>query len=83
MKTRYEKEALKTLRKIQPKFAKAIQTKIEEFAANGAKSNVDIKPLQGTLSGFRLRHSSWCILMYIHKNELIVHAIKPRGDAYK
>jgi len=59
MKTRYEKQAVKTLAKIQPKLAKAIQAKIEEFSANGAKSNADIKPLQGTLNGFRLRHGSW------------------------
>ena len=83
METRYEKEAIKTLRKIQPKLAKAIQAKIEEFASNGAKSNADIKPLQGTLSGFRLRYGSWRVLMYIHGDELIIHAIKPRGDAYK
>jgi mRNA-degrading endonuclease RelE of RelBE toxin-antitoxin system len=83
MKIRYEKQAVKTLVKIQPKLAKAIQAKIEEFVANGAKSNVDIKPLHGTLSGFRLRQGSWRALMYIHGDELIVHAIKPRGDAYK
>jgi len=59
METRYEKQAVKVLLKMPPKLAAAIQSKIEDFAAHGAKSHADIKPLQGALNGYRLRQGSW------------------------
>jgi mRNA interferase RelE/StbE len=83
METRYEKQAVKTLLKMPPKLASAIQAKVEDFALRGAKSHADIKPLQGALNGYRLRQGSWRVLMYVRGDELIISAIKPRGDAYK
>lgn len=83
MKTRYEKQAIKTLMKMPPKVAVAIKEKVEAFAAQGGQAHMDVKPLQGMLNGFRLRQGSWRVLMYTRGDELIVTAIKPRGDAYK
>ncbi|MDD5587077.1 MAG: type II toxin-antitoxin system RelE/ParE family toxin [Alphaproteobacteria bacterium] len=83
MKTRYEKQAVKTLLKMPPKVAAAIRDKVSAFAEQGTSAHVDVKPLKGVMNAYRLRQGDWRVLMYKHGHELIITAIKPRGDAYK
>ena len=79
----YEKQAIKALRKMPQKTAKAIMAKIEAFAAEGMNAHVDVTTLKGTDNGYRIRQGDWRALIYKRDDSLIVTAIKPRGDAYK
>jgi len=85
MKITYEKQAIKTLAKMPAKIAKQIVTKINDFAKNKAKSNMNIKAMKGVENGYRLRQGNWraIFIIEIKKDKLRVIAIKPRGGAYK
>jgi mRNA-degrading endonuclease RelE of RelBE toxin-antitoxin system len=80
----YEKGAIKSLKRIQPKVAQAIQTALEKIAANPFGAHLNAKPMEGTKAGFRLRHGDWRIIYAVNQDKQIVTVVdvKPRGRAH-
>ena len=77
----YSKQARKTLRSMQPKTAKRIQTAIEKLADNPARGDLDVKAMRGR-DGYRLRVGDWRVI-YSHDGlVLAIEKIAPRGGAY-
>jgi mRNA interferase RelE/StbE len=81
----YEKAATKSLKRIRPKVAQAIQTALEKIAANPFATHLNVKPMEGTKAGFRLRHGDWRIIYVVNRDKQIVTVVdvKPRGRAYR
>ena len=81
----YEKGAIKSLKRIQPKVAQAIQTALEKIAANPFGAPLNAEPMEGTKAGFRLQHGDWRIIYVVNQDKQIVTVVdvKPRGRAYR
>jgi mRNA interferase RelE/StbE len=69
----------------QPKKAAAIETAMEEIAANPFGEHPNASYLKGTKSGFRLRQGDLRILYRVDRTvqTVFVERLKPRGEAYK
>jgi mRNA interferase RelE/StbE len=78
----YSKQAVKSLRTMQPKAAQRILSAIEKLAADPASTELDIKALQGR-DGYRLRVGDWRILYSQDGVILAIEKIAPRGKAYR
>jgi mRNA interferase RelE/StbE len=78
----YSKQAVKSLRTMQPKTAQRILSAIEQLAADPASTELDIKALQGR-DGYRLRVGDWRILYSQDGVILAIEKIAPRGKAYR
>ena len=82
LKITYTKQARKTLRKMQPKTAKRILAAIEKLAHAPARTDMDVKVLQGHY-GYRLRIGDWRVI-YSHNGVILaIEKIAPRGKAYQ
>ena len=79
MIVRYEKQAVKALRKIDAPTRKRIVAAIDLLSETG---HGDIKKLKGEKNLFRLRVGSWRIIYNEDGVVLLVLKIKPRGGAY-
>lgn len=82
LKITYTKQASKTLRTMQPKTAQRILAAIEKLADNPARTDLDIKALQGR-DGYRLRVGDWRVIYSQDGLVLVIEKIAPRGKAYK
>jgi len=82
LKITYTKQASKTLRTMQPKTAKRILTAIEKLADNPARTDLDVKALQGR-DGYRLRVGDWRVIYSQDGLVLAIEKIAPRGKVYK
>lgn len=78
----YTKQAVKTLRNMQPKTAKRILLAIEKLADNPARTGLDVKTLKGR-GGCRLRVGDWRVIYTQYGIVLTIEKIAPRGKAYK
>jgi mRNA interferase RelE/StbE len=81
---RYQKRALKALRRIQPKLAANFTARLEAIASAPHEAHPNVKKLSGA-DGLRLRIGDWRAIYWINTvtNELIVETIEPRGGVYK
>lgn len=80
----YEKSARKTLGRMPRKTAIKINEAFKKIALNPARTDLDIKRLNGR-EGFRLRVGGWRTIYQIERNRLIIYVIEigSRGDIYK
>ena len=78
MNVQYTKRAIKTIQGMDTKTKTRIRA-----AVNGIPAG-DIKTLQGSPGGYRLRVGDWRVIFtYADANTVIVHKIAPRGQVYK
>lgn len=82
MDVRYTKQAIKYLRKLQPKAVKSIRSKINQIA-EGNTQGLNLKRFEENI--YRLRVGDFRVIYEIQNNELVLIVIKigARGDIYK
>ncbi|SNY93518.1 mRNA interferase RelE/StbE [Cohaesibacter sp. ES.047] len=80
----YKSQAVKALRRIQPKRAKTIRNAINSLAEDPDSPALNVKPLSGR-DGFRLRVGDYRVLFDRDDGIKIIsiEKIGPRGDVYK
>jgi mRNA interferase RelE/StbE len=80
-----EKAAARALRKMPAKIATAIMDRMDAIAVDPFGSHLQVKPLQGTKAGFRLRQGDWRVLYRVDRDTeaVYVEAVKTRGAAYR
>jgi mRNA interferase RelE/StbE len=80
-----EKPALKVLKRIQPKLASAMLSRMNAIAADPMGNHANVKPLTGKRDSYRLRQGDWRIIYFVDPKEQRVHIlnIDTRGDVYK
>lgn len=80
---RESKEAQRALRKMAPKLAKQIRSKVQEVAHAPHKAHNNVTRLKGS-PYYSLRVGDWRVIYEIRDEELVmlVLHVKPRGDAY-
>lgn len=62
--------------------AAKIRRRIEKFAENPRRRDIDVRKLKGR-SGFRLRVDPWRIIFDVQGDEVDVMIIAHRKDAYR
>ena len=82
LKITYTNKAKKTLRKMQLKTASRILAAIEKLAHAPARTDLDVKALQGR-HGYRLCVRDWRVIYNQNGIILAIEKIAPRGKAYK
>lgn len=77
--------ALKILTRMQPAKAADIRAAIDRVAAAPFAPNNNIRPLSGTLDGYRIRVGDWRVLYRLDRaaDTMEVVNIAPRGGAYR
>ena len=80
----YERTAIKTLKKFQPKLRQRIHNKLQQIGADPYAKHNEVTKLQGT-EGYRLRVGDWRVFYILEDKQLKLIAldVKPRGQAYK
>jgi mRNA interferase RelE/StbE len=79
MEVTYTRTAIKALKKVPAKDARAIMAKIADYAAGGQQ---DVKALQGS-EYFRLRHGNWRAIFSQDGVVLAVLNVAKRGEVYR
>ena len=85
MRTVYERQAAKALRRIQPRKAQEIMDAISHIATAPLATHRNVERLSGTKDGYRLRHGDRRVVYRIDRGTetLQVLSIKPRGKVYR
>lgn len=85
MRLIYEKGAVKSLARMQPKVAASIRESLQAIAAARFARHANVKALAGALDGFRLRRGDWRVGYYVNReaDEMVVVWVEPRGGAYR
>ena len=70
---------------MQPKKAATIRHAMAKIAADPFGNQPNVKHLQGTAAGYRLRVGDWRVLYRVDRqaDAIFVERIKTRGEAYK
>ena len=77
-----KKAALRVLRRMDRKAAERISVALKRLEDDPDRRDLDIRALKAQ-HGFRLRVGTWRVL-YERRGEMVtVHAIRPRGRAYR
>ncbi len=77
-----KKGALRVLRRMDRKAAERINAALTKLGDDPDRRDLDIRALKAQ-HGFRLRVGTWRVL-FERRGELVtVHAIRPRGRAYR
>ncbi|HEX5317619.1 MAG TPA: type II toxin-antitoxin system RelE/ParE family toxin [Stellaceae bacterium] len=84
-KVTYRRDAVKTLRRMQPAKAEDITTAVERIAADPFAPNNNVRPLKGITGGFRIRVGDWRVSCTIDREArtIDVFEVAPRGGAYR
>ena len=77
MNIEYSKKAVKYINACDRQTKQRIKTAVEKIPLG------DIKRLEGTENGYRLRIGGLRILFTIENTTVFIENIKPRGEAYK
>lgn len=77
----YTKAAIRALRRMPPKTAMPIRSKIEAYAQDPASQGNNLRALKGR-EGIRLRVGDWRVIMDDQGNVLAVLDIGPGGGIY-
>jgi mRNA interferase RelE/StbE len=82
---KFEKPALKALRKMQRQTAEVIIEDLEKIARAPFANHPQASRLQGTSSSYRLRHGDWRVLYRLDRasDTMIVEDVRRRGQAYR
>ena len=85
MKAVFEKRAVKSLGRMQPKLATAFRSRLAAIATDPFARHSGVEPLKGTDDAFRLRIGDWRALYIVDRDtrEVVVQTVDPRGGAYK
>ena len=76
----WTKHALRAASRLDPPTRERILNEIESFAATGRG---DVKKLKGQLEGlYRLRVGGWRVFFSAEGQDLVIRAVRARGDAY-
>ena len=78
----YSRQALKGLRAMPRKDAKALIAKIAAVAADPKAPHLALKPLTGR-PGYRLRQGDWRAVLLLDGNNLVVEAVAHRREVYR
>ncbi|PLW77881.1 type II toxin-antitoxin system RelE family toxin [Cohaesibacter celericrescens] len=82
-KVQYKSQAMKSLRRVQPKRANSIRTAIKKLAEDPDRKDMNVRPLEGR-GGYRLRVGDYRVL-FDRDDEIKIISIEkigPRGDVY-
>ena len=81
----YSKQAVKTLRQLQPGVAKRILKRMTSIANDPYAKHNSVTTLKGMENAFRLRSGDWRIVYEVNNDQLIIWVVKiaPRGKVYK
>ncbi len=77
-----KKGALRILRRMDRKAAERISAALKKLGDDPDRRDLDIRPLKAQ-HGFRLRVGAWRVLFERRGDAVTVHAIRPRGRAYR
>ncbi len=77
-----KKGALRVLRRMDRKAAERISAALKRLEDDPDRRDLDIRALKAQ-HGFRLRVGTWRVLLERDGDTIIVHAIRPRGRAYR
>lgn len=76
----WTKRALRAASRLDRPTRERIAKEVESFAATGQG---DVKRLKGKLDGlFRLRVGDWRVFFSKEGSQILIRAVRPRGDAY-
>lgn len=82
MRLVFSKQALKALRRMQPRQARLIRARLARLAEDPAAPELDVRRLVGR-DGYRIRVGDWRVIYAIGGETINVAFIAPRGDVYK
>ncbi len=77
-----KKGALRVLRRMDRKAAERISAALKKLEDDPDRRALDIRALKAQ-GGFRLRVGIWRVLFERRGDTVTVHAIRPRGRAYR
>jgi mRNA interferase RelE/StbE len=77
-----KKGAIRALRRMDHKAAERISAALKKLEDDPERRDLDIRALKAQ-SGFRLRVGTWRVLFERGGDTITVHAIRPRGRAYR
>ncbi len=77
-----KKGALRALRRMDRKAAERINAALKKLGDDSDRRDLDIWALKAQ-HGFRLRVGAWRVLFERGGDTITVHAIRPRGRAYR
>lgn len=85
MRIEYATAAIKTLRGMQPKAAKAMMDRLSAVAAAPFGGHANVERIEGRKDAFRLRQGDWRAIYWIDRaaGTMKVERIAPRGEVYK
>ena len=84
----YKRSATRVLRRMDKTTQRRIADALDKLQEDPVRQDLDIGPVTGT-GGFRLRVGNWRVLYDRQErnnddeDEIIVQAIRPRGQAYR
>ena len=81
----YEKAAIKGLRKMAPKAAKAMQRRLAVIAENPFATHAQVETIKGEKDAFRLRQGDWRAVYRVIREpgQMRVVWIDVRGSVYR
>ena len=80
---RYSRDAQKTLLRLPVNVARLLRAKIEQYAADPASLQANVKPLKGRPGYKRLRVGDWRIIFSEDGDVIAIVQIGPRGGIYE
>ena len=81
----FEKAAIKGLKKMAPKAAKAMTRRLEAIAADPFAAHANVETIKGEKDAFRLRQGDWrAVYRLVRENgQMRVVLVDVRGSVYK
>lgn len=79
---RWERDALRTLVRLDRRERLRVVAKVEQYAANPKSLSNQVKRLRGRRAIYRLRVGDRRILFSLSADTVVVWDIPPRGSAY-
>lgn len=81
LEIKFKKQAVKELKRIQPKTRRRILDAIEKLAADPARKDLDIKSLTGS-NYLRIRVGEYRVVFSLDGVIVTIERIAPRGSVY-
>jgi len=80
-----ERDAMKVLRKLQPKLRASLVQRLKVIAADPFAEHANVTALAGAKDAYRLRRGDWRVLYRIDREAEAMHveAIETRGGVYR
>jgi mRNA interferase RelE/StbE len=80
-----ERNAMKVLRKLQPKLRASLMQRLKVVAADPFAEHANVTALAGAKDAYRLRRGDWRVLYRIDRESetMYVEAIETRGGVYR